>query len=115
MNEEQTRRELMTLLASYLAGDTGIDEFMDWEADLSLDPVVAGQLRDTLDRLALVAEEVVDGSRNERDFRALAVEAMLRGGPAVTTGVATRTEAIWLRVNNRPVDTINLEFTFAGT
>lgn len=115
MNEEQTRREMMTLLAAYLAGDAGLDEFIGWEAGLSLDPAAAGQLRGTLDRLALVAGEVADGTRAEREFRALAVEAMLRGGPAVTTGAATETEPIRLWISNRPADTINLDFTYVGT
>lgn len=55
MNGEQARREMMTLLAAYLAGDAGIGDFAGWEAGLSLDPAVAGQLRGILDRLALVA------------------------------------------------------------
>ena len=94
MNGEQTRREMMTLLAAYLAGDAGLDDFIGWEAELSLDPAAAGQLRGTLDRLALVAGEVADGLRDERQFRALAVEATRRGGPAATTGATMETEPI---------------------
>ena len=115
MNEEQTRREMMTLLAAYLAGDAGLDDFIGWEAGLSLDPAVAGQIRGILDRLALIAGEVADGLRDERQFRTLAVEAMRRVGPVVTTGAATGTEPIRLSISNRPADTINLDFTFVGT
>ena len=89
MNEEQTRREMMTLLAAYLDGDAGLDDFIGWEAGLSLDPAVAGQLRSTLDRLALVAGEVADGLRGEREFRTLAVDATLREDPAAMAGAAT--------------------------
>ena len=89
MNEEQTRREMMTLLAAYLAGDAGLGDFIGWEAGLSLDPAAAGQLRGILDRLALVAGEVADGLRDERQFRELAAEATLRDGPAATAGAAT--------------------------
>lgn len=93
MNGERTRRELTALLAAYLAGDAGLGEFMGWEAELSLDPAVAGQLRRALDRLALAAEEVADGSRGEREFRALAAETM-RGGPAAAPGAAAETGTV---------------------
>lgn len=117
MNKSQTRRDFVLLLFAYLAGDASMDDFINWETGLSLDPSAAGRLRGSLDRLALIAEEVADGLRVEREFRALALKTLLREtplAPAVTTRTAAETEPISRRISNRPASAINLEITFAG-
>ena len=119
MDESQVRRNLLAFLAAYMVDATRVNDFISWEADLSLEPTAVGQLRNSLDRLALVAAEVADGVRDERRFRELALETILleapRVVPPVVSGTAAQAEPISRDVSNRAVSTIEMELTFAGT
>lgn len=119
MDESQVRRNLLAFLSAYMVDAAKVNDFISWEADLSLEPTAVGQLRNSLDRLALVAAEVADGLRDERRFRELALETILveapRTVPPVIAGTAARAEPISREVSNRPVATIEMELTFAGT
>ena len=109
MSEPEVRREMRLLLDKYLAGDAGVGDFIDWEAGLSLDPSAAGRLRGSLDRLALIAEEVADGVRGEREFRALALETVLREAPrspGTVAGAAAQTKPIDRTIGDRTATTI---------
>lgn len=109
MSEPGVRREMRLLLDKYLAGDAGVGDFIDWEAGLSLDPS-AGRLRGSMDRLALVAEEVADGLRGEREFRALALETLLREAPrspGSAAGAAAQTKPIDRTIGDRTATTIS--------
>lgn len=66
---DRLKQELREILREYLAGEKSLDDFLAWEASLALDPDVPRDLRRTLDRLALVGEEVDRGMRDEGDFR----------------------------------------------
>ena len=104
MSEPEVRREMRRFLDKYLAGDAGVSDFIDWEAGLSLDPSAAGRLRGSLDRLALVAEEVADGVRGEREFHALALETLLREAPrspGIAAGTAAQTKPIDRTIGDR--------------
>ena len=104
MSEPEVRREMRRFLDKYLAGDAGVGDFIDWEAGLSLDPSAAGRLRGSLDRLALVAEEVAGGVRGEREFRALALETLLREAPrspGIAAGAAAQTKPIDRTIGDR--------------
>lgn len=68
--------DLQRELNGYLNGQRSIQDFLAWEAELSLDADTDGSPRALLDRLSIVAAEVCDGTRNEREFRALAREAV---------------------------------------
>lgn len=63
-------------------------DFIAWEADLALDSTNSERI--WTDQLALVAEEVADGYRDEADFRRLAAStyALLRGGPLLITSTS---------------------------
>ena len=109
MSEPEIRREMRRFLDKYLAGDVGVGDFIDWEAGLSLDPSAAGRLRGSLDRLALIAEEVADGVRGEREFRALALETLLREAPrspGIAAGTAAQTKPIDRTIGDRTATTI---------
>lgn len=67
--------DLRRMLNGYLDGQLTIEDFLAWEAELSLDAEAVGALRPLLDRLSIVAAEVCDGLREEGEFRALAREA----------------------------------------
>lgn len=66
------REQLEAMITGYLRAEVGLTDFRAWEAEFSLDAAIAGGLRTQLDRLALLAEEVEDGVRNESDFSAAA-------------------------------------------
>ena len=109
MSEPEVRREMRRFLDKYLAGDASVGDFIDWEAGLSLDPSAAGRLRGSLDRLALVAEEVADGVRDEREFRALALETLLREAPrspGIAADAAAQTKPIDRTIGDRAGNTI---------
>ena len=55
----EVRRELMSLVSSCLDGTTTATEFLAFAAPLALDEEIDDELRGDLDRLSLVADEVV--------------------------------------------------------
>lgn len=77
MTEAETiRRELADLLGELAAGRRTIADFLDWEAEYSLNALPT-DLREELDLLALLAEEAADGMRDKDDFMR-AVEGIAR-------------------------------------
>lgn len=80
--------DLERQLTGYLDGKRTIQDFLAWEAELSLDAPTAGALRVLLDRLSIVATEVCDGVRDEGEFRALAREVLTGSLAGVRVAVA---------------------------
>jgi hypothetical protein len=70
------QQELRGILRDYLDGEKSLDDCLAWEAGLALDPDVPRELRQMLDRLALVGEEVDRGMREEADFREIAARTL---------------------------------------
>ena len=64
--------DLQRVLSDYLDSQLTIQDFLAWEAELSLDADSDHSLRAVLDRLSIVAAEVCDGLRDEGEFRASA-------------------------------------------
>ena len=93
MGDSETPRaavaaELDRLLTAYLDGQSTLEDFLAWEAELSLDPERAGDMRPLLDRLSIVAAEVCDGVRDAGEFRALARETVYARSARRRTAVA---------------------------
>ena len=80
--------DLERQLNGYLEGQRTIQDFLAWEAELSLDAVTAGALRVLLDRLSIVATEACDGVRDEGEFQVLAREVLTGSLAGVRVAVA---------------------------
>ena len=118
MDEMTARRDLVDLLQAYIMGEVDLERLLAWEASLSLDPEAVGAVRNSLDELALVGEEVADGIRSEREFRGLALAVLVRETLRLsftTASTASRSESIRPDIDMRAPVTLEPEITFAGT
>lgn len=77
MSGTDLRAEFFAVLSSYRRGQRSLSDIIDWEAQYALDDAVDADLRQKLDRVALVAEQVADKIRPEAEMRELV--AMILG------------------------------------
>jgi hypothetical protein len=71
---DELRPEMLGQLGGYLRGDLTASDLLVWEASVNDETSIPRPFSVELDRIALLAEEVVDGIRPENDLRELALE-----------------------------------------
>ncbi len=65
---------LRRILRQYQAGEATVAEILKFEAEFALDADLSPSVREVLDRVALVAEEVAANLRPESELRELALQ-----------------------------------------